>query len=637
MRLAAFARSVRLQLVALVVVALAPAMLLTLLTAREQRAALVERGSGQALELARAISASHGELIESARILLATLAETPAVQEHRVDECVAMAQRITQSSTSYLALAVTDPQGRSWCRYPQPEVVSDSSQRDYFKRILATDRFVMGGLVIGQVTQRRTISLAWPVHDAQNKLASVLVLGVDVDELNRRIDALGLTHDYAVTLIDRDAKVVIAWPSDSAVAIGETLPDGAFRAAAFASAETAPTPVVLAGPDGVDRLYAFRAVEHAPDHDLIIAVGLELAAALRPIDQSIALYIGFGTALILLGGVLAWWFGDQRLARPIRSLARAARQIQSGGLDQRAEATGQASEITGLVKDFNAMAATLQTQATELIAANQELERRVENRTQQLKASLEELRRSRGQLRQLSGRQRQLLEEEQTRISREVHDQLGQALTGAKMDLALIERRLRAHADQPSVQSALETARGLTGLMDDTIQIARAIARRLRPSLLDDLGLVAALDWMARDVAGRAGLETRVSADDAIGRLPDPIGTSLYRIAQEALTNVVRHAHARTVTIELRQVDEALRMIICDDGVGLTQPEATPASLGMLGMRERVEELGGTIEWAAAPDGGTCVTVTLPNPNASAGEAGASRAATAPQQGDRVL
>lgn len=637
MSLSAFARSVRSQLVALVIVALAPALLLTLLTASQQRAALVERGSSQALELARAISASHGELIESARILLATVAETPAVQEHRVDECVAMAQRITQSSTSYLALAVIDPQGRSWCRYPQPEVVSDSSQREYFQRILVTDRFVIGGLVIGQVTQRRTITLAWPVHDAQNKLASVLVLGVDVDELNRRIDGLGLTPDYAVTLIDRDAKVVIAWPSDTAITVGETLPDGAFRAAALASPETAPSPAALAGPDGVERLYAFRAVEHAPDHDLIIAVGLELAAALRPIDQSIALYIGFGTALILLGGVLAWWFGDQRLALPIRSLARAARQIQSGQLDRRAEATGHASEIKGLVKDFNAMAETLQTQAAELIAANQELERRVEHRTQRLKASLEELRRSREQLRQLSGRQRQLLEEEQTRISREVHDQLGQALTGAKMDLALIERRLRPHADQPAVQSALETARGLTGLMDDTIQVARAIARRLRPSLLDDLGLVAALEWMARDVAGRAGVETLVSADAAIGRLPDPIGTSLYRIAHEALTNVVRHARARTVVVELSQVDDALRLIICDDGVGLTHAETTPASLGMLGMRERVEELGGSIEWAAAPDGGTCVTITVPNPNPSAGQVGAAGAATAPQQGDLAL
>ncbi len=606
-----FPRSVRSQLVALVLVALTPALLLTLLTAAQQRGALVARGAEQSLELARAISASHGELIESARVLLATVAETPAIQEGRAEECVAMAQRIVGASSSYIGLAVADPEGRSWCRYPQPEAISDTSEREYFQRALQSRRFVIGGFQIGQVTQRRLLSLAWPVVDAQNRLVSIVILGVDVDELNRRIDALDLAPGYAVTLVDRTGTTVIDWPKAGAVTVGDALPESAFRQALLSSATATQPPHVLTGPDGIERLYAFRTVEHTPDQDLIIAVGLDVNAALQPIDQTIGWTLGLSATVILLGGVLAWWFGDRRLALPIRSLARAARQIQSGQLDQRVKASGQASEIKSLVADFNAMAVTLQTQSDDLIAANQDLERRVDNRTQRLKASLDELRRSRELLRQLSGRQRRLLEEEQTRISREVHDQLGQALTGAKMDLALIERRLRAHADTPAVAEALETTRSLTGLMDETIQVARAIARRLRPSLLDDLGLAAAIEWMARDVAGRAGLQVEVTADE-LGRLPETLATGAYRITQEAVTNVVRHAGARTITLNLQRDAGELRLTIGDDGLGLTNAGTASTSLGMLGMRERAEELGGSIDWETGAAGGTQVRVRLP-------------------------
>lgn len=608
----AFLRSVRSQVVALVIVALTPAFLLMILTAGQQRSALVERASDQNVELARAISASQGELIESARILLTTIADTPAIQEHRREECNAMAQRIIQAATAYVALAAADPDGVSWCRYPQPDAVSDGSQNEYFVRVLETRAFAIGGFQIGQVTRRRVLTVAAPVLDAQGKVISVLALGLDVDELNRRIDGLGLAPDYSVLLVDRDGTMIIDWPEAEAYTVGEQVPAGALRDTLLAEHTAALPPQALTGPDGVERLYAFRVVDHTPERDLTIAVGIELGAALRPVDQAIWLSLVLGVSLLLLGGFSAWWFGDRRLARPIRSLAHAARQIQSGQLDKRAEATGQASEIADLVADFNAMADTLETQAADLTLANQNLERRVESRTQQLKASFDELRRSREQLRRLSGRQRQMLEEEQTRISREVHDQLGQSLTGAKMDLALIERRLRGHAAEPSVAEAIAVARSLTELMDETIQVARAIARRLRPSLLDDLGLAAAIEWMARDVAGRAGLTVTMNAEEGIARLPEQIGTATYRIAQEAVTNIVRHARAHTVTIDLHREGDGLRLTVADDGVGLPQDDAATTSLGLLGMRERAEEMGGTIVWEPADDGGTRVSLFVP-------------------------
>ncbi len=603
-------RSVRAQLVLLVAVALAPSVLLILLIMAQQRTFVAERALSRTVELTRVISASHGQLIESSRVLLNTMANTPAIQEQRRDECNQMVERVVQSAAAYLSLGVADADGNVWCRYPNPETLTNVSGISYFQRAVETRGFAIGGFTIGQVTQRRILTLGYPVYGDDGSLKSVIGIGVDVTELNQRVQALNLAPEFSVLLVDRDGKVVIGWPEDS-IAVGEEVPAGPFRDALLNPTTDGETPIELSGPDGVSRDYFFKPVDFVPDRDLIVAVGLELATTLEPVNQSVVVSVTVGLLLIIAAGVAAWWFGDRRLARPIRSLAYAARRIQLGQLQRRAEIPAHSSELHTLIADFNAMAENLQKQAEELQAANIELERRVEHRTQRLRTSLEELRRSREQLRLLTGRQRQILEDEQTRISREVHDQLGQALTGAKMDVAQIERRLRNLVDVPGVAEALEVAQSLNALMDETVQTARAIARRLRPSLLDDIGLTAAIDWMARDVAGRADLDVRLKGDD-VGPMAGSITTAAYRIAQEAVTNVVRHAQARSVTIELESDGKGLRMAIVDDGIGMRQPSDVPATLGMLGMRERAEDLGGSVVWEAGVRGGTRVSVYIP-------------------------
>ncbi len=603
-------RSVRAQLVLLVAVALAPSVLLILLIMAQQRTFVAERALNRTVELARVISAGHGELIESSRVLLTTMANTPAIQEQRRDECNQLAERVVRSATSYLSLGVADPEGNVWCRYPDPENLTNVAATSYFQRAIESRGFAVGGFAIGQVTRQRILTLGYPVYGDDGALQAVIGVGVDVTELNQRVQALNLAPEFSVLLADRDGKVVIAWPEGS-IAVGEQVPAGPFREALLNPESEGDTPVAVDGPDGVSRDYFFRTVDYVPDRDLIVTVGLELETTLEPVNQSVIVSVSFGLFLILAAGLAAWWFGDRRLARPIRSLAYAARRIQLGQLQRRAEIPAHSSELHTLIADFNAMAENLQKQAEELQAANVELERRVEHRTQRLKTSLEELRRSREQLRLLTGRQRQILEDEQTRISREVHDQLGQALTGAKMDVAQIERRLRGHVDVPGVAEALEVAQSLNALMDETVQTARAIARRLRPSLLDDIGLTAAIEWMARDVAGRADLDVILKGDD-VGPMAGSITTAAYRIAQEAVTNVVRHARAHSVTIELHRDEKGLRMTIVDDGVGMRQPADVPATLGMLGMRERAEDLGGSVVWEAGVRGGTRVSVYIP-------------------------
>ena len=225
--------------------------------------------------------------------------------------------------------------------------------------------------------------------------------------------------------------------------------------------------------------------------------------------------------------------------------------------------------------------------------------------TQREKAS-EELLRSRQELRRLSGSLVDAREEERRRIARELHDELGQRLSALKMDLTSLGHELHGRASQQRQFDMLKT-------LDDTVAAVRHLAADLRPLMLDDLGLNAAIEWLARESARRMNLEITVQLDEVDPPLNHRVATALYRMVQEALTNVARHARASKVQINLLQQDVELQLTVRDNGIGLPAMSArSDTSFGLLGMRERAILLGGQMSIASPPDGGCLVTVQLP-------------------------
>ncbi len=212
----------------------------------------------------------------------------------------------------------------------------------------------------------------------------------------------------------------------------------------------------------------------------------------------------------------------------------------------------------------------------------------------------------------LSARIEAAREEERTGIAREIHDQLGQSLTAIKIDLAWIARRAES-ADGLPRDVLLAKVRDLSQLTGETIDLVRRISTELRPGVLDDLGLVAALTWQAQEFEKMTNIRCTVRAEvgeEAPGR---DIATAVFRVLQEALTNVVRHAHATRVDVALEERDAWLEMRVRDDGRGIAAAEAQdPRSLGLLGMRERARRLGGTASFERADPAGTLVTLRLP-------------------------
>lgn len=215
-------------------------------------------------------------------------------------------------------------------------------------------------------------------------------------------------------------------------------------------------------------------------------------------------------------------------------------------------------------------------------------------------------------LRQLSTRIESLREEERTRIAREVHDELGQFLTGIKMQLRLIENRL-ADRDDRSLNPLIDELVEAAATVDEAISSVRRISSGLRPMTLDHLGLANALRVEAVDFAQKSGIACDIVVADMDEQMPGEVEIAVFRIFQESLTNVARHAKASRIDAECEIRDEALILRVRDDGVGIDLARLNRgSSLGLTGMRERATGAGGGIEFRRLPEKGTEVVLIIP-------------------------
>jgi len=218
-----------------------------------------------------------------------------------------------------------------------------------------------------------------------------------------------------------------------------------------------------------------------------------------------------------------------------------------------------------------------------------------------------ELEKSQRELRNLSEHLQSVREEERTSIAQEIHDDCGQSLTALKMDISWLRRRLRK--DQQTLIDKLDI---MSGLADSTILSVKRIMSQLRPRVLDDFGLVAAIEWMAQEFQGRTAIRCGLNLTSDNLRLDKQMETSLFRVLQEALTNVSRHAAADEVAISLTQQDGELTLEIADNGRGITSEQiSSPESFGLIGIRERIRRFGGKVAIRGVAGKGTTIGITI--------------------------
>jgi signal transduction histidine kinase len=237
-------------------------------------------------------------------------------------------------------------------------------------------------------------------------------------------------------------------------------------------------------------------------------------------------------------------------------------------------------------------------------AVAQELDAKVSERTAELTA--------------LADHSRRVIEEDRQRLARELHDEMGGILVGIKMDLAQLAKKI--NLTEPLVAKRWAA---IQSSLNSGIELKRRVIEELRPTLLDNMGLAAALRWQAEELCQRAGLKLRMDIPEEEPRLDPDLSIELFRVLQETLTNVVKHARATTVIVRLEAGADRLVLTVEDDGVGLTSGQATKTgSHGLLGMRYRAQSLGGTLQVGPVAPHGTRVSVRVPLAGSSAARAG---------------
>jgi signal transduction histidine kinase len=274
-----------------------------------------------------------------------------------------------------------------------------------------------------------------------------------------------------------------------------------------------------------------------------------------------------------------------------------------------ATSTSPAGAVRGPADDSSAEAAAaieeilVRIDAAGSDAERRELVARLRERLRRMRSEIDDSR----DLSALSAFLQSRDERDKASLARELHDQLGGILTPAKMDLAWLRMRLGADPQYGERMARLDA------LIDEAIDLKRRIIEKLRPSLLDHLGLPAALRWYAEEACAKAGIEPNVAVDTALGRLAPDLEIGSFRLAQEAIDNVVQHAQASHLDVTLERTAAGLHMTISDDGVGIADVAAARRkSRGLAGMAHRVRSLGGTLEMRSPSGKGTRLEISIP-------------------------
>ena len=217
-------------------------------------------------------------------------------------------------------------------------------------------------------------------------------------------------------------------------------------------------------------------------------------------------------------------------------------------------------------------------------------------------------------LRELTAHLQSIREEERSRIARELHDELGQVLTALSLDVRWLQKRLRP--DRGELQ---EKTRSMGELITTTVKSISRICSELRPAILDDVGLSAAIEWQAEEFTSRTGIVCNIQTEPPEIRLSEALSVAIFRIFQEALTNIVRHAQASEVEVRLRLTPSDFSMIVSDDGVGMeVSGPHNVNSFGLMGVKERVRGFNGELTVCAGDKGGACLDILIPNPKPAA-------------------
>lgn len=557
--------------------------------------------SAERLLLARAVAAHLDAVVEGD---LEVLQGVPAVRglteapTTDVDERAALRSAYLHARLIGRVLLVgTD--GSVLLREPEPgpDLAAQPDPRDV-RQAVASGRPSVTSLV-GDGQPR--LFLLVPLRDWRGEVAAISTGEIDPESVrfSAALGGFGFLKPGSVDLVDLSGRTIASTDHSRRLHQRDDAP-------ALVAAIRERTPTVGPGTGGdAQMVLAFAPLGAAPWGVLVRQDESAVFATTRSLRRTI-----LWLAPILLGVALLFAWGAARsVRRPIIALTDSAERIAYGNLNEPIPELGT-DEVGRLSRSFEQMRMALRASMEHVGRANQELERRVEERTRELGGLYRQLQERDEAREELLRKVISAQEDERKRLARELHDETSQTLSALAMK---IETAVAAWPAEASRERLIE-ARALTVR---TLEELHRLIFDLRPSVLDDLGLVSAIRWYAERHLEPRGIAVRFESSGFDTRLMPELETALFRVAQEAITNIAKHSGADAVLIQCLQRDEGITIEIEDDGEGfspgsLPPPAARERGLGLLGMQERIELFGGTLEIDSAPGSGTRIAVAVP-------------------------
>ncbi|MGC3988832.1 MAG: cache domain-containing protein [Chthoniobacteraceae bacterium] len=579
-------RGLRFRLVVLVMLALAPAIGLQIYSVSSDREAEAKWMRLDAWRRAQLVSSSLGQNVEGARKLVTTIALLPQLQARDYAACNAILHSLLPKNPDYTNLGVMDLNG-TWiaAALDAPANTKVRAEEPWFQRIVRQGSFSVSPYQIGRVTHLPLIRFGCPVFDSQGKICAVAFASFRLSMLEKMLSTIDLPDHAAAMVLDQNGLILSHYPDNRQWMVKDLSQTDLFNTISHQQSGV----IEATDAGGKMQIYAFTSVLPASDNTMYAVVSLPQEESVGPfnaaIDRSIiALVIG-----ALLSVAAAWHGSESFVLRQLSALRRAAARLASGDFKARSSAPRGIAEVDQLSETFDEMA------------------RQMEARELERDEALAALRASEDQQRALSAHLHTVREEESRRIARELHDELGQVLAALKIEMQNLYVTTQSDPDTTKRLSALGT------LANETIARVRKLCTELRPGILDELGAVAALQWLAEDFENRTSVPCTFICRNPQLALPPDQATTLFRICQEALTNVMRHAEASSVTIDLSTSLDHLTLRIRDDGRGFDSTTVQPGrTFGIMGMRERASLVGGHFFLKSTPAHGTVVAVSFP-------------------------
>jgi signal transduction histidine kinase len=600
--------SLRSRLFLLVVLVCVPLAAVILYSTWDSRQMQMKGWEERSQSMMRLAGREEARLIGQTQQLLLAMAESSQVRSRNQRGCEKLLEDLISSYPRYANLCVLDTNGdllasalpKTGTAKPTdhergaellvaktadaPTITYGQFDHQVFHRVLQTRGFVIGDFPAGRTNGQVFVDFGYPVFDLLGQLHGVIIAQLDLDWVNRFESELQaqLPKDSTWTEVTSNSTILVRYPSPKTWT-GRLLPETSLVKTIFGRKEG-----LVESPDkrGVPNLYAFATRRsQLVDGNVVAVLGIPKQVLFAGVDRMfvrslVGLGIGAGLALLL-----GWIGSNVLILRRVKALVKSTARLGAGDLRVRTGLPHGRDELGQLTRTFDQMAQVME---------HHESERELSSHKLQI----------------LSQRLVKAQETERRHIARELHDQIGQALTVAQMNL-------QSALQMPNGRERSSHLKECLDVVESTLEQVQDLSLNLRPSMLDDLGLEPALRWLTERQASLAELRFEVRTGTVDKHLDPMIKTECFRVAQEALTNIVRHAKAQAVFVELREHNGLLHLRVRDDGVGfdvntIKEQAVHGASLGLLSMEERASLVGGGLEFKSEPGRGTEVHAWFP-------------------------